>query len=109
MPSSKGRGASRRRKRRPRKRPRAPRTRPPGPGRGGRGGGGRGPPPGDRGGDAGAGRGRRVRRPIGMASSAEMVRELRDRTGAGVMDCKAALEAAGGGGEGGERDCGQEG
>ena len=28
-----------------------------------------------------------------MASPAEMVRELRDRTGAGVMDCKAALEA----------------
>ena len=31
-----------------------------------------------------------------MASSAEMVRELRDRTGAGVMDCKAALEASAG-------------
>jgi elongation factor Ts len=31
-----------------------------------------------------------------MASSAEMVKELRDRTGAGVMDCKAALEAAAG-------------
>jgi elongation factor Ts len=29
-----------------------------------------------------------------MASSAEQVRDLRDRTGAGVMDCKAALEAA---------------
>ena len=29
-----------------------------------------------------------------MASSAEMVRELRDRTGAGVMDCKAALEVS---------------
>jgi elongation factor Ts len=29
-----------------------------------------------------------------MASSAEQVRELRDRTGAGVMDCKAALEVA---------------
>ena len=29
-----------------------------------------------------------------MASSAEQVRELRDRTGAGVMDCKAALEAS---------------
>jgi elongation factor Ts len=29
-----------------------------------------------------------------MASSAEMVRELRDRTGAGVMDCKAALDAS---------------
>jgi elongation factor Ts len=27
-----------------------------------------------------------------MASSAERVKELRDRTGAGVMDCKAALE-----------------
>jgi elongation factor Ts len=31
-----------------------------------------------------------------MASSAEMVRALRDRTGAGVMDCKAALEASAG-------------
>ncbi len=29
-----------------------------------------------------------------MASSAEMVKELRERTGAGVMDCKAALEAS---------------
>ena len=29
-----------------------------------------------------------------MASSAEQVRELRERTGAGVMDCKVALEAA---------------
>ncbi|MGH7373158.1 MAG: translation elongation factor Ts [Candidatus Rokuibacteriota bacterium] len=29
-----------------------------------------------------------------MAASAEQVKELRDRTGAGVMDCKAALEAA---------------
>ena len=29
-----------------------------------------------------------------MASSAVLVRELRDRTGAGVMDCKAALEAS---------------
>src|SRR5262245_64340766 len=29
-----------------------------------------------------------------MASAAEQVRELRDRTGAGVMDCKTALEAA---------------
>ena len=29
-----------------------------------------------------------------MASSAEQVRNLRERTGAGVMDCKAALEAA---------------
>jgi elongation factor Ts len=27
-----------------------------------------------------------------MAASAEMVKALRDRTGAGVMDCKAALE-----------------
>jgi elongation factor Ts len=27
-----------------------------------------------------------------MASSAQRVKELRDRTGAGVMDCKAALE-----------------
>jgi elongation factor Ts len=29
-----------------------------------------------------------------MAASAEMVKALRDRTGAGVMDCKAALEEA---------------
>lgn len=29
-----------------------------------------------------------------MASSAELVKELRERTGAGVMDCKTALEAA---------------
>ena len=29
-----------------------------------------------------------------MASSAEQVKNLRERTGAGVMDCKAALEAA---------------
>jgi elongation factor Ts len=29
-----------------------------------------------------------------MAASAEQVKELRERTGAGVMDCKAALEAA---------------
>jgi len=29
-----------------------------------------------------------------MASSAEQVKKLRDRTGAGVMDCKAALEAS---------------
>jgi elongation factor Ts len=29
-----------------------------------------------------------------MASSAERVKELRERTGAGVMDCKAALEAS---------------
>ncbi len=28
-----------------------------------------------------------------MASAAEQVRELRDRTGAGVMDCKTALDA----------------
>jgi elongation factor Ts len=27
-----------------------------------------------------------------MAATAQMVKELRDRTGAGVMDCKAALE-----------------
>ena len=27
-----------------------------------------------------------------MASSAQQVRELRDRTGAGIMDCKAALQ-----------------
>jgi elongation factor Ts len=29
-----------------------------------------------------------------MAAHAQLVRELRDRTGAGVMDCKAALEAS---------------
>jgi elongation factor Ts len=29
-----------------------------------------------------------------MASPAQLVKELRDRTGAGVMDCKAALEAS---------------
>ncbi|HZP37019.1 MAG TPA: translation elongation factor Ts [Methylomirabilota bacterium] len=29
-----------------------------------------------------------------MAASAEQVKELRERTGAGVMDCKAALEAS---------------
>ncbi len=29
-----------------------------------------------------------------MASSAQLVKELRDRTGAGVMDCKVALEAS---------------
>jgi elongation factor Ts len=29
-----------------------------------------------------------------MAASAALVKELRERTGAGVMDCKAALEAA---------------
>ena len=29
-----------------------------------------------------------------MASSAEQVKELRERTGAGVMDCKGALEAS---------------
>ena len=29
-----------------------------------------------------------------MASSGEQVKELRERTGAGVMDCKAALEAS---------------
>ena len=29
-----------------------------------------------------------------MASSAELVKELRDRTGAGVMDCKAALDSS---------------
>jgi elongation factor Ts len=29
-----------------------------------------------------------------MASSAQQVKELRERTGAGMMDCKAALEAA---------------
>ena len=29
-----------------------------------------------------------------MASAAELVKELRERTGAGVMDCKAALDAS---------------
>jgi elongation factor Ts len=29
-----------------------------------------------------------------MASEAQLVRELRDRTGAGMMDCKAALKAS---------------
>src|SRR5437762_10433526 len=29
-----------------------------------------------------------------MAASAQLVRELRDRTGAGVMDCKEALQAS---------------
>jgi elongation factor Ts len=29
-----------------------------------------------------------------MASAADLVRQLREQTGAGVMDCKAALEAA---------------
>jgi elongation factor Ts len=29
-----------------------------------------------------------------MASSAQLVKELRDRTGAGVMDCKVALQAS---------------
>ena len=31
-----------------------------------------------------------------MASSAHLVKDLRDRTGAGVMDCKVALEASAG-------------
>ncbi len=35
-----------------------------------------------------------------MASSAQLVKELRDRTGAGVMDCKEALQAAKGSLEG---------
>ncbi|MBI2158872.1 MAG: translation elongation factor Ts [Candidatus Rokubacteria bacterium] len=35
-----------------------------------------------------------------MASSAQLVRELRDRTGAGVMDCKEALQEAKGSLEG---------
>ena len=35
-----------------------------------------------------------------MASSAELVKELRERTGAGMMDCKAALQASGGNLEG---------
>ena len=29
-----------------------------------------------------------------MASPAELVRELREQTGAGVMDCKAALDSS---------------
>jgi elongation factor Ts len=35
-----------------------------------------------------------------VASSAQLVKELRDRTGAGVMDCKEALQAAKGSLEG---------
>ena len=35
-----------------------------------------------------------------MASPAQLVKELRDRTGAGVMDCKVALEASQGSLEG---------
>ena len=31
-----------------------------------------------------------------MSISATMVRDLRDKTGAGIMDCKAALAEAGG-------------
>ncbi len=31
-----------------------------------------------------------------MAITAEMVKQLRDKTGAGMMDCKAALTEAGG-------------
>src|ERR1700741_1122553 len=31
-----------------------------------------------------------------MATSAQMVKSLRDRTGAGMMDCKNALDEAGG-------------
>src|SRR3972149_9600166 len=31
-----------------------------------------------------------------MAVASEMVKELREQTGAGVMDCKAALEASSG-------------
>ncbi|MEY3683766.1 MAG: hypothetical protein RIS62_476, partial [Chloroflexota bacterium] len=31
-----------------------------------------------------------------MAISAEAVRDLRERTGAGMMDCKRALEECGG-------------
>ena len=31
-----------------------------------------------------------------MAITAEMVKQLRDKTGAGMMDCKKALEEAGG-------------
>jgi elongation factor Ts len=31
-----------------------------------------------------------------MTSPAQLVKELRDRTGAGVMDCKAALQASSG-------------
>jgi elongation factor Ts len=33
---------------------------------------------------------------VTVASQAELVKQLRDRTGAGMMDCKAALEATGG-------------
>ena len=31
-----------------------------------------------------------------MAADASLVKQLRDRTGAGVMDCKAALQASNG-------------
>ncbi|HCO12114.1 MAG TPA: elongation factor Ts, partial [Desulfonauticus sp.] len=31
-----------------------------------------------------------------MAISAQQVKELREKTGAGMMDCKKALEASGG-------------
>jgi len=31
-----------------------------------------------------------------MATSAELVKQLRDATGAGMMDCKKALDATGG-------------
>ena len=31
-----------------------------------------------------------------MAITADMVKQLRDKTGAGMMDCKAALTEAGG-------------
>ena len=31
-----------------------------------------------------------------MAATAQLVKELRDRTGAGVMDCKEALQASAG-------------
>ena len=48
--------------------------------------------------DGGPGTGRREnRRPTGMADiSAELVKELRERTGAGFMDCKRALTEADG-------------
>ena len=31
-----------------------------------------------------------------MSASPEMIKDLRERTGAGIMECKRALEASGG-------------
>ena len=91
-PSSKGRGASRRRRRRPRTRP--------------------------RGGGPAAVTEAEMQTPVGPARkeasrhggrSAELVKELRDRTGAGVMDCKAALEASAGTSSGASSTCARRG